>query len=93
MNRLKLFDAAKRTAKENVSCKPVSYMGENYWDAMRFQEMKIKPVKIPISKYLTVTAKDTALRSVPPTTVKMLSREFIHDSLYNPYYGYFSKKA
>jgi hypothetical protein len=30
-----------------------------------------------------VTAQDLAHRKEPPTKVKMLVREFIHDSLYN----------
>lgn len=29
----------------------------------------------------------------PPRRVKMLSRDFIDDALYNPYYGYFPKQA
>ncbi|KAJ1953981.1 hypothetical protein EC988_002684, partial [Linderina pennispora] len=29
----------------------------------------------------------------PPKNVVMLTRDFIHDSLYNPSYGYFSKQA
>ncbi|ORX73147.1 DUF185-domain-containing protein [Linderina pennispora] len=29
----------------------------------------------------------------PPKNVLMLTRDFIHDSLYNPSYGYFSKQA
>ena len=29
----------------------------------------------------------------PPTEVKMLVRDFIEDSLYNPHYGYFPKQA
>ncbi|KAJ1552892.1 hypothetical protein HK405_009664, partial [Cladochytrium tenue] len=29
----------------------------------------------------------------PPIGVRILARDFIHDSLYNPHYGYFSKKA
>ncbi|QKX54162.1 uncharacterized protein TRUGW13939_01246 [Talaromyces rugulosus] len=40
-----------------------------------------------------VTAKDLRNRRERPTRVKMLTREFIEDSLYNPHYGYFSKHA
>ncbi|ORX34248.1 S-adenosyl-L-methionine-dependent methyltransferase [Kockovaella imperatae] len=43
--------------------------------------------------YRRVTAQDLRNRREPPTRVKMLVREYIHDSLYNPHYGYFSKKA
>ncbi|KAF5014984.1 hypothetical protein F66182_13841, partial [Fusarium sp. NRRL 66182] len=40
-----------------------------------------------------VTAKDLRNRRERPRQVKMLTREFIDDSLYNPHYGYFSKHA
>ncbi|AAW42702.1 conserved hypothetical protein [Cryptococcus deneoformans JEC21] len=40
-----------------------------------------------------VTAADLAARKEPPTRVKMLVRDFIDDSLYNPNYGYFSHHA
>jgi hypothetical protein len=41
----------------------------------------------------TVTAKELASLKEPPREVKMLMRDFIEDSLYNPNYGYFSKRA
>ncbi|KAG0154522.1 hypothetical protein PDIDSM_90 [Penicillium digitatum] len=44
-------------------------------------------------KYPTVTAKELRNRRERPRQVKMLTREFIDDSLYNPHYGYFSKHA
>ncbi|WWC86121.1 uncharacterized protein L201_000992 [Kwoniella dendrophila CBS 6074] len=40
-----------------------------------------------------VTAAELTSRKEPPTRVKMLVRDFIDDSLYNPHYGYFSKNA
>ena len=40
-----------------------------------------------------VTANDLEKLSSPPTEVKMLVRDFIEDSLYNPQYGYFPKQA
>ncbi|WWD18024.1 hypothetical protein CI109_102471 [Kwoniella shandongensis] len=40
-----------------------------------------------------VTARDLVNRKEPPTRVKMLVRDFIDDSLYNPNYGYFSRNA
>lgn len=43
--------------------------------------------------YKKVTANDLERRTVPPTQVKMLVRDFIEDSLYNPHYGYFPKQA
>ncbi|KAG0170752.1 hypothetical protein DFQ28_003140 [Apophysomyces sp. BC1034] len=43
--------------------------------------------------YPRTTAKGIAACTIPPTRKKMLVRDFIDDSLYNPNYGYFSKQA
>jgi hypothetical protein len=40
-----------------------------------------------------VTANDLEGHDEPPRKVKMLLRDFIEDSLYNPNYGYFPKQA
>ncbi|KAL1407698.1 hypothetical protein Q8F55_007131 [Vanrija albida] len=40
-----------------------------------------------------VSAAEVANYREPPTRVKMLVRDFIDDSLYNPHYGYFSKNV
>jgi hypothetical protein len=43
--------------------------------------------------YPQMTANDLESHVEPPTKVKMLVRDFIEDSLYNPHYGYFTKQA
>ncbi|KAI0308914.1 DUF185-domain-containing protein [Amylostereum chailletii] len=43
--------------------------------------------------YARVTSNDLEQHTEPPTRVKMLVRDFIEDSLYNPHYGYFPKQA
>jgi hypothetical protein len=43
--------------------------------------------------YPLVTADDLKACRSPPTCVRMLVRDFIEDSLYNPHYGYFLKQA
>ena len=43
--------------------------------------------------YRRVTANELENLKEPPTEVKMLVRDFIEDSLYNPHYGYFPKQA
>lgn len=40
-----------------------------------------------------VTARELASSKTRPRSVRMLARDFIHDSLYNPHYGYFSRQA
>lgn len=46
-----------------------------------------------LNRYPLVTAKELRSRRERPRQVKMWTREFIDDSLYNPHYGYFSKHA
>ncbi|OCH91497.1 DUF185-domain-containing protein [Obba rivulosa] len=43
--------------------------------------------------YRRVTAAELRKQRERPTRVKMLVRDFIEDSLYNPHYGYFPKRA
>ncbi|KAF8323529.1 S-adenosyl-L-methionine-dependent methyltransferase [Cantharellus anzutake] len=40
-----------------------------------------------------LTAQDLATHTTPPKNVNVLVRDFIHDALYNPNYGYFSHQA
>jgi Putative S-adenosyl-L-methionine-dependent methyltransferase len=43
--------------------------------------------------YARVTSNDLERHTKSPTRVKMLVRDFIEDSLYNPHYGYFPQQA
>ena len=43
--------------------------------------------------YKRLTSNDLEAFKHPPRRVKMLIRDYIEDSLYNPHYGYFSKRA
>ncbi|KAJ3154653.1 hypothetical protein HDU89_007892 [Geranomyces variabilis] len=63
----------------------------NYWDSMDKRVKSTTPAGI--ETYARLTAQDAALNSVPPKCARMLVRDFVDDSLYNPAYGYFSKKA
>lgn len=63
-----------------------------YWDSLALHHAN--PIEMaPISTYKRLNAKQMGLlKNVPPKT-SILTREFIHNSLYHPFYGYFSKRA
>jgi hypothetical protein len=46
-----------------------------------------------LSAYPIVTSKEARSNETPPVSSKMLVREFIDDSLYNPHYGFYSKSS
>ncbi|KAL0953389.1 hypothetical protein HGRIS_004628 [Hohenbuehelia grisea] len=46
-----------------------------------------------VLKYKLVNSNELQGGEKPPRSVKMLVRDFIEDSLYNPHYGYFPKQA
>ena len=65
---------------------------KGYWDALAVDQKNPIP-RIPQAAYRRYTASDLARLTHPPRCAGMLVRDFIEDSLYNPNYGYFSKKA
>ncbi|KAL1701948.1 S-adenosyl-L-methionine-dependent methyltransferase [Schizophyllum commune] len=72
----------KRVAKYEISDK-WNYNRVSFDDAVPEEHLK----------YPTVTATELVQEKVPPRKVKMLVRDFIEDSLYNPNYGYFPNQA
>lgn len=46
-----------------------------------------------LAGYPLKTSHDTTSCQIPPTCTKMLVRDFIDDSLYNPNYGFYSKPS
>ncbi|KAM3069328.1 hypothetical protein ACMFMG_010831 [Clarireedia jacksonii] len=64
---------------------------ESHWQ----QRTDIFPMDMreEFKKYPMVTADQLRGRRERPKRVKMLTRDFIEDSLYNPSYGYFSKQV
>ncbi|CAN8100934.1 unnamed protein product [Discula destructiva] len=52
-----------------------------------------KSKAVEAERYPVVTARDLRSYKERPRRVKMLMRDFIEDSLYNPNYGYFSKQV
>ncbi|TPX54450.1 hypothetical protein SeMB42_g00270 [Synchytrium endobioticum] len=65
---------------------------KGYWDRMATDQTNPIP-RVPPSAYRRYTAFDLSQLTHPPRCAGMSVRDFIQDSLYNPNYGYFSKKA
>ncbi|KAF3057078.1 NADH dehydrogenase [ubiquinone] complex I, assembly factor 7 like protein [Daldinia childiae] len=74
-----------RGAKKGLSEK------ESHWQQRT--ELFPEDMSEEYKTYPTVTANDLRSRRERPRKVKMLMRDFIEDSLYNPHYGYFSKQV
>ncbi|KAG2011643.1 hypothetical protein CC2G_011736 [Coprinopsis cinerea AmutBmut pab1-1] len=62
-------------------------------DKWNYNVSPLLTTPVDVSKLRLVTANDLEKETTPPTGVKMLVRDFIEDSLYNPNYGYFPKQA
>ncbi|KZV93128.1 DUF185-domain-containing protein [Exidia glandulosa HHB12029] len=56
-------------------------------------ELFVDTASETLASFPLVTAADLAREDKMPTQVRMLARDFIDNSLYNPHYGYFSKRA
>ena len=48
---------------------------------------------MPITDYGRLDSTSAARYREPPTAARMLTRDFVADALYNPNYGYFTKRA
>ncbi len=67
---------------------------DNPEDRINYNELSFSDVPdAEHINYKRVTANDLEGERHPPRRVKMLVRDFIEDSLYNPNYGYFSKQV
>ncbi|KAJ3798910.1 DUF185-domain-containing protein [Lentinula aff. detonsa] len=66
---------------------------EDKWNYNRSSLFNSSSTNEDSTKFKLVTANDLERFTRPPRSVKMLVRDFIEDSLYNPNYGYFSKQA
>ncbi|KAJ3522569.1 hypothetical protein NMY22_g11839 [Coprinellus aureogranulatus] len=63
-------------------------------DRWNYNKSALIPTSVEdLARIPTVTANELENEKTPPVGVKMLVRDFIEDSLYNPHYGYFPKQA
>ncbi|CAK7208302.1 hypothetical protein SBRCBS47491_000046 [Sporothrix bragantina] len=65
----------------------------NESDWQQRTDMYPEDMSAEYAEYSMVTALELRQRRERPRRVKMLMRDFIEDSLYNPHYGYFSKQV
>jgi SAM-dependent MidA family methyltransferase len=65
-----------------------------YWDKLYLRESTKKTLTDRISPRSRMVHLDELMSlSELPSSTQIIARDFIHNSLYNPYYGYFSKEA
>jgi hypothetical protein len=89
-NLRRLFSVtASRQAKSPARRNPDEPRDKWNYNYTSFNE---KPSEEHIG-YKLVNANALETGTTPPRKVKMLARDFIEDSLYNPNYGYFPKQA
>ncbi|KAK5071045.1 hypothetical protein LTR64_007548 [Lithohypha guttulata] len=81
------------TRREYATRRRTDYMGDGQSNWQQRLDHFPRDVSKQIREYPRLTAKELARRSQRPTRVKMFTRDFIDDSLYNPNYGYFPRNA
>ncbi|KIY65116.1 DUF185-domain-containing protein [Cylindrobasidium torrendii FP15055 ss-10] len=74
-----------------IRARPISTRPTDKWNYNR--SPLFDPDEKDTSKFPFTTANELETQKNYPRGVKMLTRDFIEDSLYNPNYGYFSKEA
>ncbi|KAJ3322400.1 hypothetical protein HDV06_003137 [Boothiomyces sp. JEL0866] len=65
----------------------------SYWDELARKERKKELMTDKARNFNFISGKEVARLPEMPRQVRMTSREFIHNSLYHPQYGYFSKEV
>lgn len=89
LGRLVAFSSTSLTYREPVKKGAIEPRDKWNYNSASFNEV---PSDEHIN-YKIVDANDLESETTPPRSVKMLVRDFIEDSLYNPHYGYFPKQA
>ncbi|CAE6413877.1 unnamed protein product [Rhizoctonia solani] len=89
---LPTFRAFSQSSISSKASDPNSRDRWNYNESSLFDVED--PSSLPYQTFRRVTAAHLAKQAKePPRRLKMLSRDFIDDALYNPHYGYFPKQA
>lgn len=67
--------------------------GKFQWGRPSSVSFDTSDLTLDTSKFTRLTAEKLATYRTPPKGISTLVRDFIHDALYNPFYGYFSHHA
>lgn len=70
---------------------PPGYIPNDKWNYNK--SSLYDPTPVDTSDFAFVDANELEKQTKPPRKVRMLARDYIENSLYNPHYGYFSKQA
>lgn len=83
----RLFSSSPHCLRSNQA------KGKYNWGKRSSIDLENAGGSVNTSKFSRLTADQLATYKTPPKGVKVLTRDFIHDALYNPQYGYFTKRA
>lgn len=93
--QLRLFSSTSK-AVNNATSSARSRRGRGEPAEYQFNPNPFDPAPADAASrasYQFVNARTLRKHTTPPRKVRMLARDFIDDSLYNPHYGYFPKQA
>lgn len=82
-----------RNQRRRYATRRTDYLGDGQSSWQQRLDHFPRDVSKQLREFPRVTAKELARRRERPERVKMYTRDFIDDSLYNPNYGYFPRNA
>jgi hypothetical protein len=91
--RARVWDSSLWSSQLRRSFSHLAPPAQRVSDRINYNRSSFEDDETDYSQFERVTAAQLATSKRSPTKVKMLVRDFIDDSLYNPHYGYFSKQA
>lgn len=93
MHRASQNPARYRRCFSSTPIRPTGPVNKRRFDWGKPSAINFEHDDSDVSKLKRLSVEQLATYRSPPKGVKVLVRDYIHDALYNPYYGYFSHRA